>query len=77
MPPREVLRQQVLESLIVQQVQLQRAERLGIRISDEQLNLALQQVAANNGVSFSELPRAWRPTAWITRCSASNCARNW
>jgi peptidyl-prolyl cis-trans isomerase SurA len=58
MPPREVLRQQVLESLILQQIQLQRAERLGIRISDEQLNLALQQVAANNGVSFSELPRA-------------------
>jgi peptidyl-prolyl cis-trans isomerase SurA len=43
LPPPQALRQQVLESLIVQQVQLQRADRLGIRISDEQLNIALQR----------------------------------
>jgi peptidyl-prolyl cis-trans isomerase SurA len=56
MPPPQVLRQQILESLVVQQVQLQRAERLGIRISDEQLNAAMQRVAERNEISFSRLP---------------------
>jgi peptidyl-prolyl cis-trans isomerase SurA len=56
MPPPQVLRQQVLENLIVQQVQLQRADRIGIRISEEQLNMALQRIADRNGVTFSQLP---------------------
>jgi peptidyl-prolyl cis-trans isomerase SurA len=56
MPPPQVMRQQILETLIVQQVQLQRAERLGIRIADEQVNMALQRVAERNEISFSRLP---------------------
>jgi peptidyl-prolyl cis-trans isomerase SurA len=56
MPPPEVLRQQILESLIVQQVQLQRAERIGIRVNDEQLNSALARVAERNEIAFSQLP---------------------
>ncbi len=58
MPPPEVMRQQILETLIVQQVQLQRAERIGIRISDEQLNGALARLAERNGIPFSQLPAA-------------------
>jgi peptidyl-prolyl cis-trans isomerase SurA len=57
-PPESVLREQILESLIVQQVQMQRAERLGIRISDEQLNIALARVAERNGFNFAEMPAA-------------------
>jgi len=56
MPPAALLRDQILESLVVQQVQMQRAERLGIRISDEQLNLALERVAARNEIPFANLP---------------------
>jgi peptidyl-prolyl cis-trans isomerase SurA len=56
MPPPQVMRQQILESLIVQQVQMQRADRLGIRIADEQVNMALQRVAERNEISFSRLP---------------------
>jgi len=56
MPPAQMLRDQILESLVVQQVQMQRAERLGIRISDEQLNLALERVAARNEIPFANLP---------------------
>jgi peptidyl-prolyl cis-trans isomerase SurA len=56
MPPEAVLRQQILENLIVEEVQLQRAERLGIRISDEQLNIALARLAERNGYTFAELP---------------------
>jgi peptidyl-prolyl cis-trans isomerase SurA len=58
LPPPEVLRSQILETLIVQQVQLQRAERLGVRISDDQVNLSLQRVAERNGIPFSRLPEA-------------------
>jgi peptidyl-prolyl cis-trans isomerase SurA len=58
MPAPDVLRQQILETLVVQQVQVQRANRLGIRITDEQLNLALQRIAERNGVSLSRLPEA-------------------
>jgi peptidyl-prolyl cis-trans isomerase SurA len=58
MPAPEVLRQQILETLVVQQIQLQRANRLGIRITDEQLNLALQRIAERNGISLSRLPEA-------------------
>lgn len=57
-PPLETLREQVLETLILQRVQLQRAERLGIRISDEQLNTALRQVAERNQIQFSRMPEA-------------------
>jgi peptidyl-prolyl cis-trans isomerase SurA len=58
MPPRETIEQQVLEQLIVQEVQLQRALRLGIRVPDQMLNGTLQRVAARNGLTLSELPAA-------------------
>ncbi|MGD9387425.1 MAG: peptidylprolyl isomerase [Gammaproteobacteria bacterium] len=56
MPPEGVLREQILETLIVQEVQMQRADRLGIRISEEQLNTALARVAERNNIPFAELP---------------------
>ncbi len=58
MPPRETIEQQVLEQLIVQEVQLQRALRLGIRVPDQMLNGTLQRVASRNGLTLSELPAA-------------------
>ena len=56
MPPRNLLRQQVLERLVMQEVQMQRADRLGIKVSDEMLNQTLTDVAARNNLSFSDLP---------------------
>jgi peptidyl-prolyl cis-trans isomerase SurA len=44
MPPAQVIRQQVLERLVLQEIQAQRAERLGIVVSDEMLNTALRDV---------------------------------
>ena len=55
-PPMNVLRDQVLERLIVNRIQLQRAERMGIRISDEVLNNALADVARRNNIAFTQLP---------------------
>ncbi len=58
LPPADVLRDQILERLIVDRIQLQRAERIGIRISDEMLNGAMAEVARRNNITFAELPRA-------------------
>lgn len=55
-PPSSVMRQQVLERLILQEIQVQRAGRLGIEVSDEMLNNALQNVARQNNLEFDRLP---------------------
>jgi peptidyl-prolyl cis-trans isomerase SurA len=57
-PPEEVLRKQVLDRLIVQEVQMQRAGRLGLKVSDEQLNAALSEIATRNNIALADLPRA-------------------
>ncbi|MFM7626780.1 MAG: peptidylprolyl isomerase, partial [Gammaproteobacteria bacterium] len=58
MPPQQVLRQQVLDRLIVQEIQMQRAQRAGIRINDEALNQALGDVAQRNNLTLAALPQA-------------------
>lgn len=58
MPPAGVLRQQVLDRLILQEIQMQRATRAGIRINDEALNGALADVAQRNGIALTDLPKA-------------------
>ena len=58
LPPAQILRQQVLERQVLEVLQLQRADRLGIQVSDEMLNQALTDVAARNGIRFSDLPEA-------------------
>ena len=54
MPPRDILRKQVLERLIVQRVQIQKASRVGIRVGDDALNAALRQIAGNNNLTLRE-----------------------
>jgi peptidyl-prolyl cis-trans isomerase SurA len=56
LPPPNVLEEQVLERLVLEQIQLQRAERVGIQISDQMLNSAIAQVAEENGIAFERLP---------------------
>ncbi|MEY3464522.1 MAG: peptidylprolyl isomerase SurA [Gammaproteobacteria bacterium] len=56
LPPQSVLRTQVLERLILQEIQMQRATRAGIRVNDEQLNQALADVAARNNLPLNQLP---------------------
>ncbi|CAN5128247.1 peptidylprolyl isomerase [soil metagenome] len=58
LPPIGLLRQQVLERLILTRIQLQRAEQLGVRVADVQLNQALARVAERNGIPFEQLPEA-------------------
>jgi peptidyl-prolyl cis-trans isomerase SurA len=56
LPPMNILREQILERLVVTQIQLQRAERAGITVPDELLNRALSDIAQRNGTTLSALP---------------------
>jgi len=56
LPPNSIIEQQVLDQLIVREIQLQRAERVGITASDDLLNEALSRVARNLGYTLEELP---------------------
>ena len=58
LPPAAVLRQQVLERLVLQEIQMQRARKAGIRINDENLNSALGEVAQRNNITLAQLPEA-------------------
>jgi len=57
LPPENVLRQQILERLVIQEVQMQRAQRAGLNVTDEIVNNALQDVAARNGIPLPQLPQ--------------------
>src|SRR3979411_573758 len=58
LPSQSVLKQQVLDRLIVQEIQTQHAKRVGLTVSDEQLNSALQEIASRNKIPFDQLPTA-------------------
>ena len=53
-PPADILLEQVTEKLIIEELQLQMADRAGVRISDSELNLTLSRLAANNQLSLEE-----------------------
>jgi peptidyl-prolyl cis-trans isomerase SurA len=55
MPPQDLLEKQVLERLIVRQLQVQRAQRTGIRVSDQDIDQALVALAQQNGISVTQL----------------------
>jgi peptidyl-prolyl cis-trans isomerase SurA len=58
LPSQSVLKQQVLDRLILQEIQAQHAKRVGLTVSDEQLNSALQEIASRNKIPFDQLPAA-------------------
>lgn len=54
LPPADILRKQVLERLIIQRLQLQRADQVGVRVGDDALNAALRQIANNNNMNLRQ-----------------------
>jgi len=56
LPPMSVLETQVLDQLVLREIQMQRAKRVGINVSDDLLNQALSRVAENLGYTLEELP---------------------
>jgi len=57
-PPADVLRRQVLERLIISRLQLQVAERTGIRVDDKALNTSINGIARQNGMSLDQFRSA-------------------
>lgn len=57
LPPPEVLQEQIVERLVLSEIQLQRAERIGLQVSDQMLNQSIAAIAQQNGVPFEEMPR--------------------
>ncbi len=55
MPAPEVLLRQVLERMIMEKLQVQLAERSGIKVDDNTLNRTLRQTAARNNLSLTGL----------------------
>jgi peptidyl-prolyl cis-trans isomerase SurA len=58
LPPEDVLREQVLERLVVNEIQMQRAERIGLtqQISDQYINASIQRIADQNQIRFEDMP---------------------
>lgn len=56
LPPASELQEQLLERLIITEVQLQHAQRIGLRISDQMLNDSIGNIAVQNGVRFEDMP---------------------
>ncbi len=56
LPPEDILHEQVLERVIVDEIQLQQAERIGLNISDQMLNEVLSNIASNMGGTLADLP---------------------
>ena len=56
LPARDIMEEQILEQLIVEEIQLQRAGQIGIQISDQMLNGAITMIAEENNIQFENLP---------------------
>lgn len=55
LPPRNLIEEQVLERLILTRLEVLRAEDTGIRVSDADVDQALQQVARQNNLTLTQL----------------------
>lgn len=53
-PPASIFERQVLDNLVQNRIQLQLAERAGIRVDDETLNRTIGNIAAGNKVSLTQ-----------------------
>jgi peptidyl-prolyl cis-trans isomerase SurA len=54
LPPEEQFRAEILEMLVVENLQMQFAERVSIRFDDDTINRVLNNMAQNNDMSFEE-----------------------
>jgi len=56
LPSFDVMRQQVLDRLVLEEIQAQRADRAGIKVSDEQINAAMDDIAKRQNITLEQLP---------------------
>ncbi|MBS0516804.1 MAG: peptidylprolyl isomerase [Proteobacteria bacterium] len=55
LPPTDVLRSQVLDRLIMNRIQIQRAQSTGIRVTDNDIDQAIQRIAQSNNIDITQL----------------------
>lgn len=58
MPPEDALIRETLDRLIIDSIQLQKGTRVGVRVSDAQLNDAMQRIASQNRMTLEEFRKA-------------------
>ena len=63
LPPRQVLEERVLDQLITDSIQMQMADRAGMRISDNELNETMANIAERNGMSPVSYTHLTLPTS--------------
>lgn len=54
LPPGPELRSQIIETLVVESLQMQLANRMGIRYDDDTINNVMESIADQNNLSFDE-----------------------
>ncbi|MBI1423391.1 MAG: peptidylprolyl isomerase SurA [Gammaproteobacteria bacterium] len=54
LPPDDILRKQILDRMILDEIQLQLAKTAGIRVDDEQLNQVVTNIAKQNSMSLDQ-----------------------
>ncbi len=60
LPDEQTLERQVLENLIVEELQLQLAEKAGIRVDDETVNQVINNIARENNLTLSRFQEVLR-----------------
>ncbi len=58
LPPEEVLREQLLDQMILEEIQLQMAREAGLSIDDTELNRQVRAIAESNGMTLDEFADA-------------------
>lgn len=58
LPPERMLREQLLEQMILEEIQLQMAREAGLSIDDTELNRQLRAIAENNGMTLEQFADA-------------------
>jgi peptidyl-prolyl cis-trans isomerase SurA len=56
LPDEDVMRAQVLERLVLEEIQAQHADHAGIKVSDEQVNSAMEDIAKRQNLTLEQLP---------------------
>jgi len=54
LPPADVMHKRVLDQLILENIQMQLAERLGIRVGDTQLNATIDNITKSNNMTLAQ-----------------------
>ncbi|EWH00039.1 SurA N-terminal domain-containing protein [Halomonas sp. BC04] len=58
LPPESMLREQVLENIIVEEIQLQMARSAGLSVDDTELNRQMRAIAESNGMTLEQFADA-------------------